>query len=75
MHMRNTIVMLLDESDRGSVVAGDEVAKIHVCSVELCEGKSLLPVFGRCRRVTVITDHELVLVGKPPEAFEVFVPG
>ena len=73
MHMRDAIVMLLDECDRGNIVACDEVPEIHVRAVILREGKRLLPMLGRCGSVAVKAHQVLVLVGKLPDAFEFFV--
>ena len=46
MHMRNPLVMPLDERDRRNIVAGHEVSDIHVCAVIFCQGKSRFPVLG-----------------------------
>ena len=73
MHMRNPLVMLLDERDRRNIVAGHEVSDIQVCAIMFCKGKSPLPMFGFCRGVPVITDHELVLVRKLSQPLKVFL--
>jgi len=72
MHMGNPVVVLLDECDWRNIVASHEVSDIHVCAVIFCKGKSRLSMFGRCRGVPVITDHELVLVRKLSQPLKVF---
>ena len=72
MHMRNPLVMPLDERDRRNIVPGHEVSDIHVRAVIFCKGKSRLPMFGLGRGVPVITNHELVLVRKLSQPFKVF---
>ena len=73
MHMGNPVVMLLDERDRGNIVACDEVPEIHVRAVMPRERKRLLPMIGRRGGMAMISHHELVLVRKLPEAFEFVV--
>ena len=67
MHMRNPLVMPLDERDRRNIVPRHEVSDIHVRAVIFCKGKSRLPMFRLCRGVPVIADHELVFGLSPPK--------
>ena len=75
MHMGDALVIFLDERHRGRVVAGDEVTKVHVRPVVFREGKRVDPMLGLHGGVAMIPHHELVLVGKLPDPFEVVILG
>ena len=54
MHMRDPVVILLEERHRRSVVARHEMPEIHIRAVEFRERKSRLPMLGLRRGVAVV---------------------
>jgi hypothetical protein len=68
----DAFVVFLNEGNRGGVVAGDEVADIHIGAVEFGEGEGFFPVFGFGFGVAVVADEELVFVREGTDAREVF---
>src|SRR5216110_2906201 len=73
MDMCDAVMVFLDERHGRNVIASDEVPEVDICAVIFGQRKRLFPMRGRRGGVAVITDHELVLVGKVAEAFKLFI--